>query len=232
MATTKTILTLLLSVCMLASLAATATIPVPRIFLREEGAVAILSKVAPTAGQCDPAYPSECATVVQAATGLTKAMADYKIYNTAEISVLIALVAYESGDFRYNVHHFPSANPGQGTRNMQNFQFNLGYAQFIAQTNATVASQLKTITNGAASGFTDDQMNQVLSLVTPDEFTWGSAAWFYTSQPGCQAQIGSQVQTQGNAGYAAYLECVGTSMSEDRMPAWVAAREAFGLTTD
>lgn len=232
MTAAKTILEILLGVFMLASLATTASIPTPHIFQRETGAAAILSKVAPTAGQYDSGFENECATVVQAATGLTAAMSQYKIFNTAEISVLLALVAYESGDFKYNVHHFPSANPGQGTRNMQNFEFNLQYAQHIAETNTTLATQLKTITNGATSGFTNDQMNQVLALVTPDEFTWASAAWYYTSQPGCQPQIGNAVQTQGHAGYAAYLACVGTTMTEDRMPAWVAAREAFGLTTD
>lgn len=102
--------------------------------------------------------------------------------------------------------------------------YNLLYAQSVP----ALASKLSAITGATStSGLSDDQLNSIRELVLPDEYSWGSAAWFLTTQ--C-ANIRAQIQSGGHAGYAAYLQCIGTEMTEDRMAYWDRANSAFGIS--
>lgn len=193
---------------------------------RDNSAADILLKIAPTSNTCSGAqYSTECATNVQAAQYLPSAMSTYNISNTWEMAAVLSLIAFESGDFKYNIHHFPSAVAGQGTRNMQSAAYNLEYARSIP----ALASKVNAITTStSASSLSADQSNQVLALVLPDQYTWASAAWFLTSQ--C-ASIRTQLQAGGTAGFTAYMGCIGASPSESgRMTYWNAATAAFGLS--
>lgn len=206
--------------------------PRPGVFPRAAGAVqaaSALLKIAPTSGSCaNPPMPGECATADEAAPFVIQAFQDYGIYDYPSMAAVLATMAFESGDFKYNIHHFPSPNPGQGTRNMQNANFNLMYAQAIAKNNATFAGQLSKITTATTTtGLSNDQLNAILALVLPDQYSFGSGAWFLATQ--CTPAVRTAVQTQGHAGFAAFLGCVGTSMSEERMTAWEAANAVFGL---
>lgn len=99
---------------------------------------------------------------------------------------------------------------------MQIASYNLLYAKSIP----ALATQLAATDTG--------DVNAVRALVLPNAYSWGSAAWFLTTQ--C-ASIRGQLQTGGHAGMVAYLGCVGTQMTDDRMAYWVRARQAFGLGT-
>jgi hypothetical protein len=190
-------------------------------------AAAQLLVIAPTSNTCSGApVPSECATADQAAPYLIQAMANYSITSPAEIAALLSVIAYESGDFKYNTNHYPApGRPGQGTRNMQMANYNLEYALSIP----ALQPQVKAITTSTSTaGLTDDQLNQIRALVLPDEYTWGSAAWFLTTQ--C-ASIRAQLQAGGQAGYSAYLGCIGTSATSDRLAYWTRASQTFGLST-
>ena len=199
---------------------------VPLLETRETGASAAsqLLQVAPKSNTCDNSpFPIECATADQAAPYLISAMVTYGVTSLQEIAALISVIAFETKDFKYNTNHFPGL-PGQGTRNMQMANFNFLYAKSIP----TLATRLSAITTASSSvGLSDDQLNAIRALVLPDEFSWGSAAWFLTTQ--C-AHIRPQIRTGGHEGYTAYLQCIGTDMTEERMAYWVRANNALGVS--
>jgi hypothetical protein len=151
-------------------------------------------------------------------------MAEYGIYHPSDIAALLSLMAYETADFKYNINHFPApGRPGQGTRNMQMANYNLLYAKSIPE----LASPLSTITTASSTdALSDDQLNAIRALVLPDQYSFGSAAWFLTSQ--CN-QTRSQLQAGGQAGYEAYLSCVGVSATAARLAYWDLANTAFNL---
>jgi hypothetical protein len=152
-------------------------------------------------------------------------MAAHNITTAPELAALLSLIAYESGDFQYNINHFPApGNPGQGTRNMQMAPYNLLYAQSIP----ALATPLANITTASsAGGLTDDQLDAIRALVLPDDYTWGSAAWFLTSQ--C-ASIRPALQAGGQDAWEAYLGCVGTTATSDRLAYWTRANQALGIS--
>ncbi|KAI4155349.1 MAG: hypothetical protein L6R39_001271 [Caloplaca ligustica] len=91
----------------------------------------ILLAIAPKAGTCDGApSPAECKTADEALSFINQSFRTYGITSLGEAAAVISIMAFESGDFKYNVNHFPGV-PGQGTRNMQSPAFNLQYAQSI-----------------------------------------------------------------------------------------------------
>jgi len=189
----------------------------------DPSAVAILETIAPKSKSCNGApVPDECRTASQAADFLIKAFKDYQLYNAAEMAAVLSLIALESGEFQYNINHFPG-NPGQGTRNMQMAPFNLEYALTIQPAAVKKITPATTV-----NGLSNDQLNAIRDIVTTDEFTWASGAWFYSTK--CDAATKTAVQTQGKAGYVKYLiDCVGTSSTPGREAYWTRARTAFGL---
>jgi len=216
-----------ITIALLAGAASAVAIPtVSFLTIRAAGgsAASQLLEIAPTSNTCDGSpFPSECATSDQAAPFLIDAMGKYGISTAPEIAALLSLIAFETGDFKYNINHYPG-RAGQGTRNMQMPNYNLLYAQSIP----ALSTKLSAITTtSSTSELSDDQLNAIRALVLPDEYSWGSAAWFLTTQ--C-ANVRSQVQTGGHAGYTAYLQCIGTDMTEERMAYWVRANSALGIS--
>jgi hypothetical protein len=216
---------------LVASLSCAATLPLAtftHLSNRAAGSSAAsqLLVIAPTSNTCTGApFPSECATSDQAAPYLISAMSTYSITSPPEIAALLSLIAYETGDFKYAINHYPApGRPGQGTRNMQMASYNLLYVKSIPG----LSSSLTAITTASSTdGLSDDQLNAVRALVLPDEYAWGSAAWFLTTQ--C-ASVRSQLQAGGQAGYEAYLECVGTTATSDRLAYWTRANNAMGIS--
>ncbi len=151
-------------------------------------------------------------------------MASYGITSPPELAAVLSLIAFESGDFKYNVNHYPG-RAGQGTRNMQMPDYNLQYALSIPALVRPVQAITRATTTTA--GLADAQLNAIRALVLPDQYTWASAAWFYTTK--C-AGVRAQVQAGGQAGLEAYLGCVGTTATSDRLAYWTRANTAFGLS--
>jgi hypothetical protein len=209
---------------LLSSLACASTIPKTAFETSNRPSAAdVLLKIAPTSNTCsDAAFPSECATNVQAAPFLVNAMSQYNITNPHEIAAVLALIAFESGDFKYNINHYPApGRPGQGTRNMQMASYNLMYAKSIP----ALAGKLNAITTASSTtGLSDDQLNAIRALVLPDPSTWASGAWFLTSQ--C-ASARAAIQAGGDAGFSAYMACIGTTATSDRLAYWQRADAAL-----
>ena len=187
-------------------------------------ALAQLLSIAPTANTCSGAqFADECRTAAQAAPALIAAMSAAAVYSPPELAALLALIAFESGDFKFARNHFPG-RPGQGTRNMQMVNFNLAYALSLP----SVAAQAQAMAGGAAaSALSDDQANRILDLVVGDDFGWGSVAWFYNTE--CGADVHAALKAGGRAGWEAYLGCVGVSSTAERDAYWTRATAAFGL---
>ncbi|PQE04049.1 hypothetical protein CJF31_00003174 [Rutstroemia sp. NJR-2017a BVV2] len=181
-------------------------------------------QIVPAASSCSNApVAAECATAARAAPYLIAAMLQYQIYTLPEMGALLALMGYESGDFKYNINHYPG-RPGQGTRNMQMPEYNLQYALSIP----ALGSKLKAVTTATTTeGLADDVLNGIRDLVNTDEYTWASAAWYYSTQ--CSATVKAELKKGTDAGWEGYLGCVGVGESADRTAYWTRAKAAFGL---
>ena len=71
--------------------------------------------IAPNSSTCDnPPAEGECATAEQAAPYISDSFTSYGVDNVAEQAALISLMAFETGDFKYNRNHFPGV-AGQGS---------------------------------------------------------------------------------------------------------------------
>ena len=105
---------ILSTLCILPLLAGAA--PAGRIHVRDASITAEqIETIAPTSNSCDnPPAVGECATAAQAAPNIAKSFDTYSITSRAEQAAVIGLMAFESGDFKYNKNHFPGV-PGQGS---------------------------------------------------------------------------------------------------------------------
>lgn len=199
--------------------------PVPDSDIATRAAVtaeSILLAIAPLSVSCANApVAGECATAQQAAPYLISAFQQYDIFTYNEMAAILSLIAFESNDFQYNINHFPGT-PGQGTRNMQSITYNYQYASSIP----ALKSQVVAI-GSSASSLSDSQKNAVRALVLGNDYTWASGAWYYSTQ--CSASIKSQLQAGGQAGFSAYLGCVGATETDARTAKWKLATAAFGI---
>jgi hypothetical protein len=201
------------------ALAATAlAMPVNPIASRQDTAASIIAKIAPVSATAACTETTECRTAEQAAPFLIAAMQKYGVYSTAEIAAVLSLMAYESDNFAYK-HNISPGRPGQGTANMQMINYNILYANSIPELAPKVAALGGTTTT--------DQMNSLLALVTDDNYNFGSGPWFLTTQ--C-ASVRTQLQTSPDAGFSAYMACVGVTLTDDRTAYWTRAKAAFGLS--
>ena len=171
-----------------------------------------LIAAAPSTASCDGAqYPKECATAAQAAPAIINGFVQYNITTCGEQAALLSIMLFESGDFKFNVNHFPGV-PGQGTRNMQSPAFNAKYAAYLHSTGKIKDSDYEAAKDPVA----------VLNLLEPDEFSFASAAWFLDTQ--CSADTRTQLSAGTQEGYESYLtNCVGTTATQDRITGWQAA---------
>lgn len=190
-----------------------------------------LIAIAPQSVSCAnvTSFADECRTAEQAAPFLNAAFQQFNTHTVGEMAALISLIAFETGDFRFNVNHFPG-RPGQGTRNLMMFPFVWKYALDIPQ----VAPQAQAIAPELSISSTNDELNNasnstktaVLSLVLDDKFSWASASWFLTTQ--CNSTIAAALNTATEAGWETYItQCIGTTVTDDRKAVYTAAITAL-----
>ncbi|KAJ5921497.1 hypothetical protein N7466_009823 [Penicillium verhagenii] len=174
--------------------------------------------IAPTSKTCDnPPAEGECATAEQAAKFASQSFDDYQVTSKAEQAAVISIMAFESGDFKYNKNHFPGT-PGQGTRNMQSPAYNKKYADSIS----ALKDQIPAVENSPAD---------LLDLLRDNEtYDFGSGAWFLTTQ--CSKDVRTALQAGDENGWQRYIsECVGTSVTDDRKAYWQRAVKTLGVTS-
>jgi len=175
-----------------------------------------LQSIAPTSNTCSGAtYPKECKTASQALGPILDSFNTYKISDPATQAAVLSTIAFESGDFKYAHHYFPSPNPGQGTRNMQSSKFNTMYAQSIPELKPQLAKA-----QGA-----DAVLNL---LVSYSDYDFGSAAWFLSSQ--CTDGVKSGLKTPGAGAFGKYItDCLGTTLTDGRTQYYNRALAALGV---
>lgn len=178
----------------------------------------ILTKIAPETASCSGApFAEECADATAAATALNKSFDTYGIKTAGEKAALVAYTLFESGNYKYSKNHFPG-RPGQGTRMMAMPPFVAKYATAVAGADAVATANTAGGDAGAVA---------VLALVnSDDEKSFGSAAWFYSTQ--CTEDVKTGVQAETVEGWHNFLTaCVGTTLDEARDTPWVAAKAAI-----
>lgn len=60
-------------------------------------------------------FKDECIDAAGAAMLFTAAMGKWKVKELGRVAAALSNMAFESGDFVYNIHHFPKPRPGQGS---------------------------------------------------------------------------------------------------------------------
>ncbi|KAK5995412.1 hypothetical protein PT974_03816 [Cladobotryum mycophilum] len=181
-------------------------------------AIDIIKQIAPGSASC--ADSTDCRTSQQAAPYIAGSMFEYGIFSVNEMAAVISLMAFESGDFKYKHNVYPG-RPGQGTANMQMSNYNLLYAKSIPAISGKVAKYSTT------SGLSDADLNSILALVTDDKYNFGSGAWFLTTQ--CPMSVRTSLQSNADSGFQAYMQCVGASVTPDRLEYFSRAKKAFGI---
>jgi hypothetical protein len=182
-------------------------------------AVPIIEKIAPKSKSC-PSGNTDCRTAKQAAPFLIDAFQKYDIYDPKEMAAVLALMAFESGDFQYKRNQVPGT-AGQGTANMQMAPFNLLYAKSIPE----LASKFEGV--DSAEGMSKDELSDLLDAVTVDKYNFATGAWFLATQ--CKQNVRDAFKKDADEGFEVYIkECVGTDV-EPRLEVFGIAKEAFGL---
>ncbi|KAI4223442.1 MAG: hypothetical protein LQ349_007432 [Xanthoria aureola] len=205
--------TLTFTAVLLPSTLAAPAPPQSILFKRAPGS---LIAMAPTSSTCAGAkFANECKTAAQAAPFINASFKTYGITSAGEAAAIVSLIAFESGDFKYNTNHFPG-RPGQGTRNMQMPPFNLEYAKSIP-----------ALKEGLAKAGTD--VKAVLALLTSNgEYDFGSAAWFMKTK--CSEKVRNGLKTGTTDAWKLYItECIGTTVTDDRKAGWEKAAKAMGV---
>ncbi|KAL2018956.1 hypothetical protein VTK56DRAFT_10250 [Thermocarpiscus australiensis] len=165
--------------------------------------------IMPSSNTCEGAkVPDECRTAEQAAPFISKSYANFSAGETAAV---LALMGLESAELKFK-HNVVPGVPGQGTANMMSPSFVAEYATSIFGADA-VAGKSPV---------------QVLSMVTPDEYNFGSAGWFLTTK--CDTGVRDALKTGSDAAWQSYMACVGVSGSDPaRLAYWSRAKQAFNL---
>ncbi|KAI8951090.1 hypothetical protein F4801DRAFT_546338 [Xylaria longipes] len=186
-----------------------------------KSAADIILEIAPASAKCDSAN-DQCRTNVQVGPLMAKAAAQYGLDHAAPIAAMLALTAFESENYVFKKNQ--GGTHGQGTSNMQMYNYNLLYAQSIP----ALGDKLKALGAPDALKTTTDTnlMDNVRALVIDDEYNFGSGPWFLSTQ--CPGVI-DKLKANADDGFTAYMSCVGTGITPQRQEYWSRAKQAFGL---
>jgi hypothetical protein len=99
---------------------------------------------------------------------------------------------------------------------MQMSEMNLAYARWLAST--CTNCRLKSAAVEAANAEGPDA---VLALVSGDEYSFASGAWFLATQ--CSGSVRDALDAGADAGWDGYMGCVGVEATEERTAMWRSA---------
>ncbi|KAI1759667.1 hypothetical protein GGR53DRAFT_131323 [Hypoxylon sp. FL1150] len=178
----------------------------------------IVLKIAPDSKTC--ADTTECRTAEEAGPLLAAAMAQYGLDSAGQIAAVLALTALESVQYKYK-HNVSPGRPGQGTSNMQMYSYNLEYAMSIPELKDQAAQYSADETDAT-------KQNALLALVQDDKYNFGSGPWFLSTKC-ADAKDALSAGKDLDAGFQAYMTCVGVTIDSERQAFWDSAKAAFGL---
>jgi len=180
----------------------------------------------PSTASCASGEPA-CRTADQIAPFINKSFSKFGFMTRGEQAALFALMAFESGNFVFDVNVSPG-RPGQGTRNMMLFDFILPYAvQFNSSAVHAIRPDLN-ISSTAADVPDDTQKNTIRATVLADTLSFASAAWFLRTH--CSPQIAIGLQSATDDAFNAYMgsDCVGAGQDPARLTLYQATLAAMG----
>jgi len=183
-------------------------------------------KAAPSTAAC-ASDATACRTASQIATFVNKSFSKFGFTTPGEQAALFSLMAFESGNFLFDVNKFPG-RPGQGTRNMMQFDFILPYAlQYNRAAVHAIRSDL-TAQSTAADVPSDTEKNAIRATVLDDTLSFASAAWFLRTK--CPAQIAAGLKSATADAFNAYMgsSCVGAGQDPARLVGYQAILAAMG----
>lgn len=192
-----------------------ATLLAAAFFAASTGAVSdtdvkIVLAAAPKSNTCDGAPEAgQCATAQDAAPKIIAALETYKMTTPGEQAGLLAWMAFESGDFKYNIAKFNNPPAGKGSRCMMSPDFNAEYAKTVGDNEADPGAMLKKL--------------------IADGHEWDACAWYYSAK--CDDTVKKGAQAGTLAGHLAFLkDCVNTEVTDARKTYWTNTAKAFGLS--
>jgi len=192
-----------------------------------------LAAAVPAITQCDnpsAQFADECRTAVQAAPAINNAFTTYGITTLGEQATILSIMGFETGGFQYERNHLPApGRPGQGTRNLMMFP----YVYLFTQATSSLQAPAYAIVQDPTTA-TPDQENQILDLaIQSDNLSFSTGAWFYTTQCSQSVKEGLQAITDPTdlyqmVAWANYTtQCVGTTVTDDRIAAFTTAFAAL-----
>ncbi|KAK4161958.1 hypothetical protein QBC43DRAFT_322558 [Cladorrhinum sp. PSN259] len=166
--------------------------------------------IMPSSNSCDGAQgpPGDCRTADQAAPFIAASSAGL---SPGELAGTLALMGLESGDLKFK-HNVSPGRPGQGTAGML-------MPNFVAEYAASIFGQ---------EAIAGKEPAAILEMVTVDEHNFGSVRWFLEDK--CDASVRAALKTGTDAGFTAYMGCVGVDANDGaRLAYWNRAKAAFSL---
>jgi len=170
----------------------------------------------PSTARCDTGASAACRTSDQIATFVNKSFAKFGFTTSGEQAAIYSLMAFESGNFVFDVNKFPG-RPGQGTRNMMMFDFILPYALQYNRT-AVLAIRPDLTSKSTAADVPDDaQKNAIRATVLDDTLSFASAAWFLRTK--CSPEIANGLKSGTAEAFNAYMGsgCIGAGEDPARL---------------
>jgi len=185
-----------------------------------------ITAAVPSTASCASGEPA-CRTADQMAPFINQSFSKFGFMTRGEQAAIFALMAFESGNFVFDVNVFPG-RPGQGTRNMMMFDFILPYAvQYSREAVHAIRPDLNS-TSTAADVPDDAQKNAIRATVLDDTLSFASAAWFLRTH--CSPQIAVGLKSATDDAFNAYMGsgCVGAGQDPARLALYHATLTAMG----
>ncbi|ORX71851.1 hypothetical protein DL89DRAFT_291139 [Linderina pennispora] len=155
---------------------------------------------------------SECATNSQALEAINHALLKYRISRRSEVVAVLALEAFESASWLYNINHFPDpGRPGQGTRSMLMYNFIEEYAKYL------YADKAHALLESSGSS----------PLVLGDDDSFGSGFWFLAHEASSYYNNPDKLRDGQWQDFKDYIvNGVGASWDDARNVTWNAVNDA------
>ncbi|KAJ2826366.1 hypothetical protein IWW50_002393 [Coemansia erecta] len=129
---------------------------------------------------------------------------------------------YESGNWTYNINHFPG-NIGQGTRTMMSWTNVSKYAQSIHADAYTAA--IGSVDVSAADNTTK---TKVINLVLNNEDSFGAGFWYLKTQAPSYHNNPTALRDGSVEDFQAYVEQgIGTTWNAEREDIWTKVNSAI-----
>ncbi|PIA13569.1 hypothetical protein COEREDRAFT_83397 [Coemansia reversa NRRL 1564] len=130
-------------------------------------------------GQCGASDAEGCVPNSKAVDPINKAIAKYKITRRGEIVAVLALMAFESDSWKYNIN-ISKHQPGQGTMAMMMYPSIYPYAKYLYPNK--VKDEWAKLDAETESDPDSSKMNEVRALVLGDDDSFGAGFWFLTNR--------------------------------------------------